>query len=190
MKNSKWFTPLVVVFAVLLLTGAGYGSFRILTVGNLTVEGTTSLVGAATTTSDATIGGDLAVTGAADVTGAATIGGAATITGVTTVGSVVYTSSTVSLTSPTVVIDASLLTDNVIINADANLTGIYLTSGTLNQEVTFRSGAGSNTMQYDDGTSMSLGANITLTEGQNDFLTLVCIDSDGDGWAAKSAHDN
>lgn len=113
----------------------------------------------------------------------------ATITGVLTQGPLVLTNSDVSLTSPTVTFSAANKS-KMTLNSNANQTGIYPTGGALGQIVTIISGAGSNTMRFDDATSMSLGANITLTEGQNDILTLICTSADGDEWAAVSAHDN
>jgi len=127
--------------------------------------------------------------GKVDVDGAATFASTVGITGTTTQGPLVLTASAVALTSPTVTFSAAnkgLIT----LTSDANLTGIYPTGGTLNQVITIISGTGSNTMRLDDGTSMSIGANVTLTEAQNDAITLLCNEADGDGWLAVSAHDN
>jgi len=122
--------------------------------------------------------------------GISTDGSVATLpAGTTTLGALVLTNTAVSLTSPTVTFSAAgkqLIT----LNSDENQTAIVLTGGTMNQIVTIRSGAGSNTMQFDDGTSMTIGGNIVLTEAQNDYLTLQCIGVNGDTWAAVSAHDN
>jgi len=101
----------------------------------------------------------------------------------------VLTASAVSLTSPTVTFSAAGK-NLVVLNSDANQTGIYPTGGTQYQVLSILSGAGSNTMRVDDGTSMTIGANITLTEGQGDVLTLLCTNAEGDEWTAFSAHDN
>ena len=113
---------------------------------------------------------------------------AATVTDLTRRGETL-TLSSVSLTSPTVIWSAANK-GLVTLNSDSNQTGIYPTGGALYQVVTIVSGAGSNTMQFDDGTSMTIGANVTLTEAQNDALTLMCVSSDGDEWTALSAHSN
>ena len=95
----------------------------------------------------------------------------------------------VALTSPTVTFSVLNMRE-VSLTSDANQTGLLVTGGVINQVVTIISGAGSNTMQFDDATSMVIGANITLTEAQQDALTLQCIDAGGTAWRALSAHDN
>lgn len=138
---------------------------------------------------DLSVTGDLATTGTLSTVGAATFSSTVDITGVMTRGGEVLTASAVSLTSPTVTFDATGK-GYVILQSDANLTGVHPTTGTLGQVLLIRSGAGNNTVRFDDGTSMSIGANVTLTEGQNDVLGLVCTSPDGDEWAAWCAHDN
>jgi hypothetical protein len=139
------------------------------------------------------------------VSKAFTASGTNTLSGATTLSGAVTSTSTfqntgnsqpigtialaASLTSPTVTFNAGNASVATL-NSDANATGIYPTNGKVWQTVLIKSGAGSNTMRFDDGTSMTLGGNITLTEGQNDILTLVCTSADGDEWAAVSAHDN
>lgn len=89
----------------------------------------------------------------------------------------VLTASSVSLTSPTTTF--SITGKNYItLTSDANQTGVRPTGGTTGQVVTIRSGSGSNTMRFDDNaTTLSLGGNITLTEGQDDVLSLVVTGS-------------
>lgn len=102
----------------------------------------------------------------------------------------VWTSEAIALTSPTTTFDVDghrLIT----LSTDENQTGCYPTGGDLNQIVTIVPlGTGSNTMQFDDGTSMSIGANHTITEGQHDSLTLRCLSADGDEWAEVAFADN
>lgn len=109
----------------------------------------------------------------------------------------VWVSTAVSLTSPTVTFDATNKRF-ISLTSDANLTGIHPVNGTTGQVISIVSGAGSNTMRFDDdATSMTIGGNVTLTEAQNDVLALVCIaaptagETNGYGkWAALYAHDN
>jgi hypothetical protein len=95
----------------------------------------------------------------------------------------------VTLTSPTVTFSA-VNKHFIDLTADANLTGIYPTGGTLRQVLFIHSGTGSNTMRLDDGTSMTIGGNITLTEGQGDWLMLRCTSADGDEWERIGSADN
>lgn len=107
---------------------------------------------------------------------------------------VVLPADGVALTSPTVtfsVADKALVT----LTADANLTGITPTGGVVGQLVIIRAGAGSNTLRFDDNaTTFSLGSNVTLTEGQDDVLGLVCTGvnatSGNNTWASVFARDN
>jgi hypothetical protein len=101
------------------------------------------------------------------------------------------TTRDVSLTSPTVTFAVQASDDVIILSSDANQTAIVPIGGTLNQRITIRAGAsGSNTMRLDDGTSTVIGADFTLTEAQYDYITLDCIDADGDEWAEVSSADN
>lgn len=108
---------------------------------------------------------------------------------ITLANELIMTSSAVGLTSPTVTFSAAN-TSHIVLSSDANLTGVRPTGGTLNQILIVISGAGSNTIRFDDGANTILGANITLTEGQTDSLTLMCTNADGVTWAAIAAHDN
>ena len=104
-------------------------------------------------------------------------------------GGVKLDAEALALTSPTLTFSA-LNHSHISLTSDANLTGVYPINGVVGQVVNIISGAGSNTIRFDDGTSMTIGANITLTEAQNDVLTLICTDEDGDEWARISNADN
>jgi len=100
-------------------------------------------------------------------------------------------STACAITSPSTTFDISeVYTYEIVLTSDGNLTGVYPIGGTLGRRIEIRSGAGSNTMRFDDGTSMTIGANVTLTEAQNDVLCLKCVDADGDEWMSVYAHDN
>lgn len=71
-----------------------------------------------------------------------------------------------------------------------NTTAARPIGGELNQVIIIRSGAGSNTIRFDDGTSMTLGGNVTLTEAQGDVLALRCMSADGDEWERLFSADN
>lgn len=103
-----------------------------------------------------------------------------------------YNASTVSLTSPTKTIDVSSVTSNyIIVTSDANQTGVLLTGGELYNVYTLFAGAGSNTMRLDDNAgTLSLGGNITLTESQNDSITLMCVDATNGYYARIYNADN
>jgi hypothetical protein len=114
----------------------------------------------------------------------------ATVTGNLTSKCRIATVSDVSLTSPTRTFSAAGKS-LVRLTADANLTTITLTGGALWQEVEIISGAGSNTLHFDDnGTSSALGSDVTLTESQSDTLRLRCTSADGDEWAKVGGNDN
>lgn len=106
--------------------------------------------------------------------------------------------NTIALTSPTATFSVnSLIGDDVSLSADANLTGAYPTDGYVGQIVRIHAatGAGTNTIRFDDnGSTFSLGGNITLTEGNNDVLTLECRIAKGTNsrsvWDCISAHTN
>jgi len=101
----------------------------------------------------------------------------------------VWSATNVELTSPSTTLDVGSYSF-VELNSDQNVTGFYPTGGRLGQIIRFRSGSGSNTVRFDDGTSMTIGANYTLTEGQGDFITLQCVSADGDEWTEVSSADN
>lgn len=87
-----------------------------------------------------------------------------------------FKAETVSLTSPTTAIDVTGK-GMVIVNSDANQTGITFTGATQYQIFLIGTGAGSNTFRFDDGTSYGLGgSNVTFTEGQDDWGLFMCTD--------------
>jgi hypothetical protein len=93
---------------------------------------------------------------------------------INTSGTTLLTAQTVTLTTGTTTIPV-LGKTLVTLNSNANLTGVTLTSGTVGQYVVIVTGSGSNTVRFDDsGTTMALGGNITLTEGQSDAIGLLC----------------
>lgn len=109
------------------------------------------------------------------IIGGSTVLTSATITRLDST-TVVSTAVDVALTSPTVTFSAA---GKYLINlsSSANQTGIYPLNGTLNQELLIiaANGAGTNTMQFTDNAStMSLGSNRVLTEGNNSVIKLIC----------------
>ena len=189
---NKWKRVVVGLGAAMLLIGAAA-----VTPVNETFTRLTNLYVTADVEvgDDMDIAGDLYIAGALDVGGAASASTGAFTTlsasGALTLGTglILPTATAASLTSPTVAFSVTGAY-RVKLNSDGNQTGHYPTGGALNQVIQIESGTGSNTMRFDDGTSMAIGANITLTEGQYDVLTLLCISADGDDWVAISAHDN
>lgn len=132
----------------------------------------------------------LDVTGSATIENLSTTGTVSLGTGATVAaGPLALTSAAVSLTSPTVTFSAANRT-LVTLSSDANQTGVRPTGGTLGQVLIIKTGAGSNTMRFDDGTSMTVGSNRTITEGHIDILTLLCTSADGDEWALVAFGDN
>lgn len=100
------------------------------------------------------------------------------------------TADAVEITSPSLVIDAS---DKglIVLTSDESITGVTLSGGELYQVVTLVTGAGSNTIRFDDATSLTCGGNITVTEGDSDALTVMCTDATyGTIWTVLSTHDN
>jgi len=84
------------------------------------------------------------------------------------------------------VADATLVT----LSSPINMTGFIPSGGALGQVLILKAGAGNNTIRLDDGTSMTLGGNITLTEGQGDVIGLLCTSADGDEWIRLFNVDN
>lgn len=84
------------------------------------------------------------------------------------------------------VADATLVT----LSSPINMTGFIPSGGALGQVLILKAGAGGNTIRLDDGTSMTLGGNITLTEGQGDVIGLLCTSADGDEWIRLFNVDN
>lgn len=105
-------------------------------------------------------------------------------------GETVLTLKASALTSPSVAFSVAGAT-HISLTADGNLTGVHPTGGEVGQVVVIVTGAGANTLRFDDSAaSMTLGGNITLTEGQFDSLTLLCTSADGDEWTCIATHDN
>lgn len=91
-------------------------------------------------------------------------------------GATVMNATDVALTSPTVTFSATGLY-YINLSANANLTNIYPLNGTAGQVLRIHAanGAGTNTMGFvDNASTMSLGTNRSLTEGNNSFIELVC----------------
>ena len=103
---------------------------------------------------------------------------------------IVSTNATQTLTTGSLVVDASA-GRWITLTATSTFTGITLTGGTLGSEVILSTGAGSDSIRFDDdGTDLALGANITLTEGTNDVLMLMCTNSAGTTWQRLSEAQN
>ena len=105
-------------------------------------------------------------------------------------GSIQYGYSAVSLTSPAVTFSVADKYPIIVLTADANLTAVRPTGGELYQEIIIMSGAGSNTIRFDDGANTALGANFTVTEGQGDVLKLLCTNASGNVWSKSGGNDN
>jgi hypothetical protein len=175
--------------ANLSYTIAAADSVQVLT-GNLAIGD-----GNPTTTLD---GEDAYIEGGLEVDGPTRFDGAVALNGATTraaAASEIWTASAATpLTTGTVTFTAANKR-YITLTSDSNQTGCYPINGTLGQVITIRSGTNVelavNTMRFDDSAaSMTLGANITLTEDDNDILNLICTSADGDEWAALAAHDN
>lgn len=93
-----------------------------------------------------------------------------------------HTAVNLAVTSPTVSFDINSR-NYVTINSNVNQTGLYPTgtSVAVGDVVIIKSGtSGSSTMRFDDnGTTLALGGNITLTAGQDDILCLICTTAQG-----------
>ncbi len=101
-------------------------------------------------------------------------------TSLTNNGIEIMPSTAASLTSPSVTISAAgarLIT----ITTDETQTGLIMTTGTLGQVVTLRGTDDSATIRVDDGTSFTINENAVL--GLNDYITLQCINANGNAWA-------
>ena len=160
--------------------------------GDATVGGTLGVTGVTTLTTNTTVGGTLAVTGAAGLNGGLTVVGSTLlvdfVSTAATLNETVFTPGTVSLTSPTTTFSVNGLS-NITLNSDADITGVLPTGAVVGQMITLITGSGSNTMRFDDGTSVTCGGNITLTEGQGDVMTLLCTTAPN-AWVRISNVDN
>ena len=96
----------------------------------------------------------------------------------------------VDITTPTLTYDFTGL-GAATITHDSDVTGASIIGGVENQVVYVFSGAGTNTIQFDDSaTTMILGGDVTITEGQNDCLILRCVNSNGKVWQKIGGNDN
>lgn len=99
----------------------------------------------------------------------------------------------IAVTSPTVTVDISAYPDARMfsLTADENQTAYKISGGWLNRVITVTAGTGSNTLTFNDGTSMTLSGNIVLTEGGSpDYLHLICTTAEGDEWAGLGSSVN
>jgi len=97
-------------------------------------------------------------------------------------GAQIYTVQDATITSPATTFDVTDLF-YISLTSDQNVTGVHPTGGVENQVIVITPGAGSNTIRFDSGTTVTLhGENITLTEGTTDTLTLICIDATTPRW--------
>jgi hypothetical protein len=86
----------------------------------------------------------------------------------------VMTAHDIEITSPALTFNVNGK-QFINLSSDQNITGVHPLGGVVNQVIYVAAGrSGSNTMRFDDGTSTALGANMTLTEGQDDVLGLIC----------------
>lgn len=111
------------------------------------------------------------------VSGDARVQGTLMASGNTQINSELDTvASDVALTSPTVTFSVTNKTF-IRLSSDANQTAIRPIDGTTGQIIIIQAaaGLGTNTMQFDDnGATIALGANRTLTEGNFSTLGLLC----------------
>lgn len=128
-----------------------------------------------------------------EIAGDMTVGGDLTSTGIIRADgglSLTRSARAVEITSPSMTFAVLATDDLIILSSDHNTTGTVPTGGKPYQVITLLSGAGTNTMRFDDGTSTTIGANITMTEGQGDVLTLMCVGEEGDEWVRLFNADN
>lgn len=130
---------------------------------------------------NANTGGDMKVDGNLFTSGSLVVQGGVSVT--TSTGSAnagfIAVAANVALTTASAATAQFSATGQyyISLSTNANVTGVRPTNGTTGQQLIIRSanGQGTNTMRFDDNAStVSLGGNITLTEGNNDVLALVC----------------
>ena len=141
---------------------------------------------------DTYLEGTLEVDGAGRFDGAMTFNSSSTFNSGVVFGAnamELLTATAVEITSPAVTFSVANA-KRITLTSDQNVTGVTCTGGTTNQIVHIVSGAGSNTIRFDDAATMIIGAHTTLTEGQSDVLTLLCTSGAGNTFVALSAHDN
>lgn len=166
MKNKLVFSLLVGFLIVFVVVGGGkMWDLR----GDLLLLGLTANAGG-----DLTVGDDLTVTDDCTISGDLTVNGTAYVDTLSVDEVLFETKGTTSLTSPSVAVDLAGVTW-MEITSDANQTGLTLSNGVVGQVYLITTGAGSNTIQFDDdGLNLALGGNIVLTEGQADSIILLC----------------
>lgn len=168
MKRS--YTIALVVLVLVAAIGVAFADFR----GDLLRAGI-----------DATDGSNVEIfQGSLDVHDDVTVGDDITIA-----DRMILTATAIEITSGATtmsVADATLVT----LSSPINMTGFIPSGGALGQVLILMAGAGNNTIRLDDGTSMTLGGNITLTEGQGDVIGLLCTSEDGDEWIRLFNVDN
>lgn len=108
-------------------------------------------------------------------------------TAITRNGIVVTPFDAVSVTAPTKTFTATGKS-RINLTTSESQTGFTITGGTLGQEIVVYGTSDSETSQFDDGTSYTLGGNITL--GVGDALGLICVSTDGDEWRRNFSADN
>ena len=114
-------------------------------------------------------------------TGTATLAGPTAISGALTQSQRILANTAVALTSPTTTFSVASATERVTLTSTNSITGITITGAALGQVILIVAGTdGTNTMQFDDGTSYTLGGNRVLTEAAGSVLGLLCTSADGD----------
>lgn len=100
---------------------------------------------------------------------------ATSFSGSVTIGRQLYnTTSTFEITSPSRVLNLSGLNSHVTLTSDENITGASISGGSAGCIYIIKTGAGSNTVRFDDnGTTLGLGGNITVTEGEDDIIGII-----------------
>ena len=170
------------------MTTATIGAATITTMG--ATAGTVATLGSTTatiTTLGATVGTITTLGSTTANLATANLTDAVIATSLTNNGIHITVSDAVGITSPTVTFSAGGK-DRIDLTTDASQTGIYPTGGTLGQEIIVYGTSDSNTLRFDDGTSMTIGGNITL--GIGDTLGLRCVSADGDEWLRNFSSDN
>ncbi len=119
--------------------------------------------------------------GTSTLAGTLSVTGTVTVTGTLTHGKRVLANTNAVITSPSTTISAAATTERITLTSDESITGITITGATLGEVIVIVAGTdGTNTMQFDDGTSYTLGGNRVLTEGNGSVLGLLCTSADGD----------
>lgn len=132
--------------------------------------------------------GSVEMSGPLDIRSPMTVRDSVTLT---TTSALILTPANVTLTSPTLTVVVPPGAGAISVTTDASMTGARLVGGTKGQLLFVTAGAGSNTIRWDDaGTTMALGANLTMTEGHHDWALFICTNAAGDNWAKIAHSDN